>query len=88
MVLPKLAIANLRVRKIRSALTTAAIAMAVCLVVAITCGYASAYAAAQRILATYMGSTDAEITRHNESRGLMSEDLLEQLRKDGDVSSA
>ena len=88
MFLLKLAISNMRMHKIRFALTMTAIALSCCLVVAVTSGYSSAYAAAQRMLATYMGTTDAEITRHNEMRGLMSEDLLAQIEKDPDVERA
>lgn len=78
----KLATSNLRVHKIRVALTVAAIALSVSLVVSVTSGYASVYAAAHRMLAQYMGSTDAIITRHNDLRGGISSDILQQLIND------
>jgi putative ABC transport system permease protein len=85
MLLLQLALSNLRVHKIRAALTIAAIALSVSLVVAVTSGYASAYAAAHRMLATYMGTTDAQITRRHQSQGGINQDLVAALAEDPDV---
>ncbi len=88
MFLPHLAISNLRVHKVRLALTVAAIALSVSLVVSVTSGYASVRAAAFKFLAQYIGTTDAQITRRNESRGGISEDLLTQISQDPAVEEA
>src|SRR3954470_21391702 len=79
MVLLKLALSNFVNRKSRVALTVAAIALSVSLVVSVTSGYASVEAAVYKYLSQYMGSTDAEITRQN---GSTSDALLAQLRAD------
>src|SRR6476661_1989789 len=83
MVLFKLALSNLTTRRVRVALTVAAIALSVSLVVSVTSGYASVEAAVYKYLAQYMGSTDVEITRRNS--GGTSEAVLAELRKDPDV---
>lgn len=85
MVVRKLAISNFRVHKIRLALTLTAIALSVSLVIAVTSGYASARASAQKMLALYMGTTDAQITRPNQARGGIRESLIEQIAQDPDV---
>src|SRR5690242_5476577 len=82
MVLRRLAISNFTARKSRVALTVAAIALSVSLVVSVTSGYASVEAAVFKYLATYMGSTDVEITRQN---GDVAVALLDEIRKDPDV---
>ena len=84
MVLRKLALANFAVHRIRAALTVAAIALSVSLVVAVTSGYSSAEAAAYDFLAEFIGTTDASITRKGSSSGI-DEALLEELRRDPDV---
>ena len=61
MPLTKLVLSNLKSRKVRTALTIAAVALALSLVVAVTSGYKSADAAIYEYLVTYMGSTDAQI---------------------------
>ena len=63
MVLRKLAVSNLLTRKIRVALTVAAIALSVSLVVAVTSGYASAVEAAHFYLNRFLGATDVLVTR-------------------------
>src|SRR4051794_23090709 len=88
MFLARLAFSNLRVHKIRAALTISAIAFSVSLVVAVTSGYTSVYAAAHKMLATYIGTTDAQVTRRNESRGGISEDLVAQISQDPAVEHA
>src|SRR5262245_41886147 len=86
MPLRKLAISNFATRKVRTALTVAAVAFSVALVVAVTSGYASAEAAAMKFLNQFMGSTDATISRINDSRGGVRESLVDELRRDADVS--
>ena len=71
MVLLKLAGSNFRVHKIRFALTVAAIALAVSLVVSVTSGYASAEGAANKFFDKFVGSIDAIIARQNDTRGAM-----------------
>ena len=85
MVLLKLALSNFVTRKARVALTVAAIALSVSLVVSVTSGYASVEAAVYKYLAQYMGSTDIEINRQNNPAGGTPETLLAELRADPDV---
>src|SRR5687767_569095 len=85
MFLPKLALSNFLARKVRVALTVAAIALSVSLVVSVTSGYASLEAAVYKYLDQYMGTTDAEITRLNDPSGGVSETILDELRADPDV---
>src|SRR3954468_17374750 len=88
MPLLKLAASNLTTRKVRTALTLAAIALSVSLVVAVTSGYKSAEAAIYRYLVTYMGSTHVQITHQNDFRQGVKEELVEQIRRDPEVSRA
>src|SRR5438046_2190485 len=88
MPLSKLVISNFTTRKVRTALTVAAIALSVSLVVAVTSGYTSAEGAIFKYLITYMGATDVQITHKNDFRQGVKEDLIEQLRKDPDVKIA
>src|SRR3954471_11069740 len=85
MVLRKLAISNFTARKWRVALTVAAIALSVSLVVSVTSGYASAEAAAFKYLAAFMGAHDATISRGNGVRGTIDEKIVEELRRDPEV---
>ncbi len=85
MVLLKLAGSNFRVHKIRFALTVAAIALAVSLVVSVTSGYASAEGAANKFFDKFVGSIDAIIARQNDTRGAMPESLVTDLEADSDV---
>src|SRR5437773_1139269 len=85
MVLIKLAFSNFSVHKVRAALTVAAIALSVSLVVAVTSGYGSAQAAAEQFLDRFIGTIDAQITRQNDNRGAMSEQLVAELQADPDV---
>ncbi|MCC7351819.1 MAG: ABC transporter permease [Phycisphaerales bacterium] len=82
----KLAAANLRTRKIRMVLALAAIIFAVSLVVAVTSGYASLNASAQKFIATYMGVTDAQITRMGAMHGTVPQSISDQLKSDPDVA--
>ena len=56
---PQISSSNFAVRKIRVALTVAAMALSVSLVVSVTSGYASLEEAAFKFLSQYMGGTDA-----------------------------
>lgn len=85
MVLRKLAIANFSVHKVRVALTVAAIALSVGLVVAVTTGYSSVEGSAYEFLAQFMGTTDAAITRRSDIRGGIGESLLNEIARDPDV---
>src|SRR5688572_28285691 len=85
MVLLKLAVSNFLARKVRTALTVAAIALSVSLVVSVTSGYASVEAAVYKYLAQYMGSTDVEITKQNNPSGGTPDTILDDLRRDPDV---
>src|SRR4029079_9141249 len=69
----------------RVALTVAAIALSVSLVVAVTSGYASAEGAAYQFLDRFIGRVDAQIARENDSRAAMSEELTTQVAADRDV---
>ena len=87
MVLPKLVLSNFLNRKARVALTLAAIAMSVSLVVSVTSGYTSIEAAAYKFFARYLGSIDAIITNTNYGNGVP-EDLLAGLKADPRVKNA
>ena len=87
MFLPKLAFTNLINRKTRVALTVAAIALSVSLVVAVTSGYASLEAAAYKFFTQYLGNTDATITPKNAGGGVP-ENLVDQLKHDPLVKQA
>jgi putative ABC transport system permease protein len=86
MVLLKLALSNFLAGKVRAALTVAAIALSVSLVVSVTSGYASVEAAVYQYLAQYMGSTDVEITKQNNLGGGTPDAILDELRRDLDVA--
>ncbi|HZN64246.1 MAG TPA: FtsX-like permease family protein [Tepidisphaeraceae bacterium] len=88
MALKKLVLTNLTSRKARAALTIAAVALSVSLVVSVTSGYASVEAAVYRYLEQYMGSVDAEIVRANDPAIGTSESLLKELRADPEVLRA
>jgi putative ABC transport system permease protein len=83
-----LALSNFSVHRIRVALTVAAVALSVSLVVAVTSGYTSAEAAAYKYLAQFIGTTDAQITRQSDVHGNIPESLVDQVRQDPDVARA
>jgi putative ABC transport system permease protein len=85
MVILKLALSNFLARKVRVALTVAAIALSVSLVVSVTSGYASVEAAVYQYLAQYMGTTDVEITKANNPSGGTPDSILALLRADPEV---
>jgi putative ABC transport system permease protein len=88
MSLNKLVTSNLTTRKARTALTVAAVALSVSLVVAVTSGYRSAEAAILQYLVQYLGATDVQITHKNDFREGVSEDLVTRLRQDPAVDRA
>jgi putative ABC transport system permease protein len=85
MALRKLILSNLTSRKARAALTVAAIALSVSLVVSVTSGYASVEAAVYKYLNQYMGTVDVEIVRTNDPALGTSDALIEKLRADPEV---
>ncbi|MDB5291280.1 MAG: FtsX-like permease family protein, partial [Phycisphaerales bacterium] len=87
MFIRKLAFSNFAARKARVALTVAAVALSVSLVVSVTSGYASLFEAAFKYLNTYMGSTDARIGRMNDPVGVPGS-IVDELRNDPDVRRA
>ena len=87
MVVPKLVLSNFLNRKARVALTVAAIALSVSLVVSVTSGYTSIEAAAYRYFTHYLGSTDAVISNSNYGNGVP-EDLIRQIKSDARVKNA
>src|SRR5688572_23946661 len=84
MVLRKLAISNFLHRKVRVALTVAAIALSVSLVVAVTSGYASAVEAAHAYLNKFLGATDVLVTRQGYTS--FPQSIVEELERDPDVA--
>src|SRR3954470_5891461 len=84
----KLAISNFLARKARVALTVAAIALSVSLVVAVTSGYASVREAVRKFMDQWMGAIDAQISRQNDPRGAIPQRVVDELRKDPDVKRA
>jgi putative ABC transport system permease protein len=87
MVLRRLVISNFVTRKSRVALTVAAIALSVSLVVSVTSGYASVEAAAFKFLSSYLGAHDAQLTRAYDPRKGIDESLVEEMRRDPDVEN-
>jgi putative ABC transport system permease protein len=87
MVLRKLILSNLIAHRVRFALTVAAIALSVSLVVSVTSGYTSFEATALKFLSRFMGSTDAQIYRRNDTGGVPSS-LVDELRSDPNVVRA
>ncbi len=84
MVLLHLALSNFKVRKVRMALTLAAIALSVSLVVAVTTGYKSMEGMALKFLNQYMGAADVMIVPGNEF-SLVPEKLVKELAADPEV---
>lgn len=84
----RLSWANLRVRRTRMALTAAAIALSVSLVVAVTSGYATTEAAAMRMLGTFLGTVDARIVRGGDAFAGVPASVVDDLRRDPDVALA
>src|SRR6266545_1312143 len=85
MVIRRLAISNFGAHRVRVALTVAAVALSVSLVVSVTSGYASLEAMAFKALSSFMGASDAQIYRRNDSNVPNARELVAQLRADPDV---
>src|SRR5688500_3072416 len=81
----KLVLSNLQFRKVRVALTVAAVALSVSLVVAVTSGYESVRAAVRKFMDQYLGAVDAQVTRQNDPRGGVTERVVQALRDDSEV---
>ena len=86
MVLRKLAVSNFARHKVRVALTVAAVALSVSLVVSVTSGYASLEETALKFLSRFMGAMDAQIYRRGDSVGGVDAKLVEALRADEAVT--
>src|ERR1041385_4420224 len=84
----RIALSNFRFHRIRIALTVAAVALSVSLVVSVTSGYASLVAAAEKFLDQYLGATDAQVSQKDENRGGISETVLKQIQDDARVRRA
>src|SRR5205814_1601392 len=84
----KLALSNFLARKARVALTVAAIALSVSLVVAVTSGYASVREAVRKFMDQWMGAIDALVTRQSDPHGPVPQRVVDELRKDPDVKRA
>jgi putative ABC transport system permease protein len=77
---------NFSTRRVRLALTAAAIALSVSLVVAVTSGYATGESAALAYLNRYLGGADAQITRPQSiADGPVPQRLMVELSGDPDV---
>lgn len=83
-----LALANLRVRKVRTLLTVLAIALAVSLVVAVTSGYASVTKVVWQFMDQYFGAVDMTIYRGTDPREGIDGALIDELRADRNVRDA
>lgn len=88
MFIAKLAFSNFQARKTRVALTVAAVALSVSLVVAVTSGYASLFEAVYSYLNQYMGSTDARVGDSAGAFAAVPWNVVEQLRDDPAVREA
>src|SRR5438477_8776592 len=86
MVLKKLAISNFLAHRVRVVLTVAAVALSVSLVVSVTTGYHSIEATALKMLNRFMGSMDAQIYRRDDTSSGITQSLVDELRRDPDVS--
>ncbi len=84
----RLVLANLATRKTRAALTIAAIALSVALVVAMTSGFKAVETAAGSFIDRFMGAVDAEITRVNDPGKGIDQSIVDALRADPDVKIA
>ena len=85
MALIKLVLSNFTTRKVRTALTLAAVALAVSLVVAVTTGYESVEGAIFKYLSGFLGATDVSISNSGDWRKGMPQSLVGEIAKDPDV---
>jgi len=88
MIVFRLAASGLRAYPVRCALTVAAVALSVSLVVAVSSGYASVQATVFRFVASYLGTTDVRFSRQGDPKGRISAELVEELRHDPQVLRA
>jgi putative ABC transport system permease protein len=88
MFIRKLVLSNFAVHRMRMALTVAAVALSVSLVVAVTSGYSSLEEAAVQYITKYMNSTDAVVARQNDPVGGVPQSLVALLRADKEVKHA
>jgi putative ABC transport system permease protein len=87
MILWRLAISTFAARKARTALTVAAVALSVSLVVTVTSGYKSMEQSALRYLNQYMGAADALVVPRD-TGGNIPERIVRELQADPSVKSA
>ncbi len=88
MLILSLALNELRQRKVRSALTVAAVAMAVSLVIAMTGGFASLRATAYQVLGGFYGQMDVLFAPQEQRGVLLSESLAQFIAADPRVQLA
>ncbi len=88
MPIAKLITATLLHRKVRLALTVAATALAISLVVATTSGYSSARAAAYKFFDDFLGAIDAEVAPVGDQAAGLPVTLLEEIRADDRIRMA
>jgi putative ABC transport system permease protein len=88
MPLLRLTLSTLLTRRVRTALTLAAVALSVSLVVAVTTGYKSAEASIYQYLVALMGSTDVQVTHKNDFRQSVNQSLIARFAADPDVAAA
>lgn len=86
MIMLRLVFAQLNVRRVRTCLTAAAVALSVSLVVAVTSGYASAESSIVRFFTRYMGGNDIQITRKGVVTAGIDQSVLAAVERDEDVS--
>lgn len=85
MFVSKLVISNLMSRRVRAALTIAAVALSVSLVVAVTTGYRSVVGAVESYIEKFLGTIDAQITPKADPHASFSSKIADEIRKDLDV---
>jgi putative ABC transport system permease protein len=89
MALRKLVFSNFRVHKVRTALTVAAIALSVSLVVSVSTGYSSARGAARKLLTEYMSTSDLMVRRSKgDPHGTFTDAIAKELAAAPQVESA
>ena len=82
----RIVLSNLAVRRARTLLTIAAIALSVSLVVSVTSGYNSIEVAARKYVNKFLGGIDASIYRADDPAPGVPQDIVAQLRDDPDVA--
>lgn len=83
-----LILSGFRLRRLRTTLTLAAVALAVSLVVAVMSGYAATRHDAQRFLRQYIGAADAFVVHESGGGHGLTQALLDELRADAAVQLA